>query len=178
MVGNKAAIIEVSCWFDLPPELLAGIAWTEAGGDPEAVDVYMHHIRSLGIGGAPGLTSVGDVQIQIRHVAGYLGLDPDNLTWGDRMGLIRFVENARNNLYVVTRYISLALKQTMPDYKLADIGDKEIIMIGYMYNLGFPHPLIGPDKDLSEISKNGISNYGPDLLKKMPRMRRLLGVEP
>ena len=44
--------------------------------------------------------------------------------------------------------------------------------------IGFPHPMIGPDKDLSEISKSGVSNYGPDLLKKMPKMRRLLGVEP
>ena len=178
VTDNKAAIIEVSCWFDLPPEILGGIAWTEAGGDPESFDSIAHSIRSLGIGGAPGLTSVGDVQIQIRHVAGYLGLDPDNLTWGERRGLIKFVEKARNNLYVVARYISHSLKQVKPGYKLADIGDQEIIMIGYMYNLGFPHPLIGPDKDLSEIGKKGISNYGPDLLKKMPKMRGLLGLTP
>ena len=49
-------------------------------------------------------------------------------------------------------------------------------MIGFMYNMGYPHELIGPDKDLSIIKEKGISNYGYDLLAKREKMRELLGI--
>ena len=181
MHAPKQTIIEFSASFNLPPEVLAGIAWTEAGGDPEFIDPIMHDARSLlnPIGLAdkpPELTSVGDVQIQVRHVAKFLGLDADKLSHGDRVGLIKFVENERNNLYIVARYISHSLKQIYPNYTINDIGDNEIVMIEYMYNMGYPHPMIGPNKNLEEISQKGISRYGHDLLNKKAKMRSLLGL--
>ncbi len=179
---NRDIIIEISNSFNLPPEIIAGIAWTEVGGSPDGEDAFVHDIRSaiskLNIGKPPEHTSVGDIQVQIRHIAGYLGFpNPNDLSYYDRLGLIKFIESERNNIYIVGRYISHNLKQVYPEYVAETLTDNDIVMIGFMYNMGYPHKLIGKDKDLSVITERGISRYGFDLLKKREKMKELLGIK-
>ncbi|MGS2724900.1 RHS repeat domain-containing protein [Porticoccus sp. GXU_MW_L64] len=172
---KKEAIKKIAEYHDIPPEMLAGIAWTEVGGDPDDQDIIVHDLRSMGlISGDPLNTSFGDVQIQLRNVAKALNVDPESLNYGGRVQLIKLMQNENANLNVVARHIGEAMRQEYDGLTAADYTDEHIRAAGYMYNIGYPHPLIGEGKDLSEISKRGISNYGDDLLGKMDKMRGFL----
>ncbi|WNG29444.1 hypothetical protein F0U62_39720 [Cystobacter fuscus] len=174
---------------ELPPEILAGIAWTEAGGDAPIKDSLGFHIRafdhmadpylqSITITRKPSLTSFGDIEIQLRNVAAVQEMKaPEELPYSKQKYLIELLENEQFNLVVVVKYLSSMLGQIYPGCRLEDFDDYMFILSGYLYNMGYPHKLLGKDKNLAIPGMKGISKYGHDLFKKKEKMRQLLELE-
>jgi hypothetical protein len=160
---------------DIPPEVLAGIAHTEVGGDPDIQDSIAHAIRT-GVPGtsSPDETSFGDVQIQLRRAAETLGMDPSKMGYSDRERLIQHLSDKTTNLDIVAKHIKDGMRDNF-EYKGGAMTDAQIMQAGYGYNLRYNHE--GIDRTSPAPDRIGNSSYGPDLLKKQRRMRQLLGTE-
>lgn len=156
----------------LPPDVLAAVAWIEAGGDPTIQDDFTHAIRSfdhladpllepLTVTKKPEYTSFGDVQIQIRRAAEVLGMEPP-LSSADRDKIISLLKNDQKNLSIVAQH----LRQLADiDSKGLPLDDDRIKILGARYNRGSELPL-------SDILKN--TSYGESMLRFRDRVRDLL----
>ncbi len=171
---KKDSIRQVAEKYNLPPEMLAGISWTELGGDPDIFDNWAHLAYQLPGTKPSNRVSAGDVSIQLRHVAEMEGLDPNNLTFGQERQLINRLQNEDYNLEMVARHLAKMRDNVFPEQREQPLTDDQIKRLGYMYNMGEHHPLLQPEKDLTEADKSGISNHGLDLMRKLERMRSLL----
>jgi hypothetical protein len=171
---KKDTIKKMAGKYNLPPEMLAGLAWSELGGEPDSLD----KIWNLGLQVIPykpsNQVSAGDVSIQLRHVAKMEGLDPEKLTFQQEQQLIRRLQNEDYNLEVVARHIADMRDTTFPNLKGKVLNKDQIKRLGYMYNMGKDHPMLQPGKDLSEADQSTISNHGLDLMRKIERMRALI----
>ncbi|APR81934.1 Hypothetical protein A7982_07283 [Minicystis rosea] len=156
---------------DLPPELLAGTAWNEVGGDPVWIDDIAHDVRSFDhmadpylptITNDPALTSAGDVSIQVRRAAESMGLDPNNLGYSDRLAIMNTLKNDQANLQIVGDHLR---DLADVDFKGQPIGDEEMRVIGARYNRG-------PHLTLDQIKKN--TSYGDLIVKQKEKLKKLL----
>ncbi|MCX4026932.1 PAAR domain-containing protein [Endozoicomonas sp. SM1973] len=174
---NKTGITLSARRHNIMPEVIAGIAWSEAGGDAGLLNIVGHEVRSmtewLEITRAPEKTSFGDVEIQIRRVAETGGVDK-KLTYCNRVDVINLLKNEQVNIAVVTKYLADMLSQIYPGYTKSDFDRYKIELSGYLYNMGYPHKLLGRNANLDIIRQRGISNYGHDLYRKIDKMRELL----
>ena len=174
----------------IPADVLAGIASTEVGGDVEVFDdlalLGRTAVRVMPedmanklpfAGKRPGDTSAGDVSIQIRHLAKMRGKDPEHLGANERLRLLQDLKSEPYNLDVVARHARDVLEKRYPGFGKHPMTQDQVEWLGYAYNLGHHHSALEPGKDISEISKRNISNYGKDLVKKQSRMRKLLGIK-
>lgn len=156
---------------DLPPELLAGTAWNEVGGDPVWIDDIAHDVRSFDhmadpylptVTNDPSLTSAGDVSIQLRRAAESLGMDPNNLSYSDRLAIMNLLKNDQANLQIVGDHLR---DLANIDYAGKPIDDEAMRVIGARYNRG-------PDLSLDKIKKN--TSYGDLIVKQKEKLQRLL----
>ncbi|WP_163832321.1 PAAR domain-containing protein [Spartinivicinus ruber] len=174
---NKTGITLSARRHNIMPEVIAGIAWSEVGGDAGLLNIVGHEVRSmtewLEITRAPEKTSFGDVEIQIRRVAETARVDK-KLTYCNRVDVIKLLNNEQVNIAVVTKYLADMLSQIYPSYTKNDFDRYKIELSGYLYNMGYPHKLLGPNVNLDIIRQRGISNYGHDLYRKIDKMRELL----
>ncbi len=120
----------------------------------------------------PKRTSFGDVSIQILHVARMEGKDPTDPAV--RRAIIKDLENEAYNLDVVARHLKDILTMAHPDHAGGTLSERQIELLGDAFNLGYPHRLLGPGKTMTPEQREKTSNYGPDLVKKLGRMRDLL----
>lgn len=102
------------------------------------------------------------------------GLEPNEATDADHFDAYQDLQSEPYNLDVVARHVRDLMRQGLPDYQGGPLTDQQVEWIGYAYNLGYPDRRLAPGQDLSEISRQGVSNYGPDLVNKRDRIRRLL----
>ncbi|MBI2240140.1 MAG: hypothetical protein HYU59_04965 [Magnetospirillum gryphiswaldense] len=192
-VRDHATTIKVTARrHGIPPEVLAGIVHTETGGMPDVMDDIGNVVRSGSsklpdavrsqidqrLVRDPSNISAGDVSIQLRHVARLEGLDPDKMTMTDRANLIdRLQSDKAYALDMAARYAKETLQQAYPGYKGGPLNDRQVMTLGYGYNMGYPNAAIDPENpnpvgiDLKGGKK---SSYGPDLQRKLQRMRELL----
>ncbi|MET7617467.1 hypothetical protein [Streptomyces sp. NPDC005408] len=95
IAANKEIIKAAALNSGLPPDMVAGIAWQEIGGQPGILDDLTDTIREQAdsplspiapetlpwrLAGDPDNTSMGPIAIQVRRGAEVLGYDPDHLT--------------------------------------------------------------------------------------------------
>ncbi len=157
----------------LPPELLAGTAWNEVGGDPTWIDGIAHDVRSfdhsadpylepLTVTSDPKLTSAGDVSIQIRRVAEQQGLDPNQLSYADRLGIMNTLKNDQANLQIVGKHLQ---ELAQIDFAGQPIGDDAMRVIGARYNRG-------PHLTLDQIRKD--TGYGDLIVTQKAKLQELL----
>ena len=105
---NKSQIRAVALRHGFPAEVLAGVCWIEAGGDPMLIDRVAFEVRSFDWSGpgwmdrnmtithTPGRTSFGAVSMQLRTAAQTLGMTSDLLAFEqpiDRPGLFLAVSH-------------------------------------------------------------------------------------
>ncbi|WP_437747152.1 PAAR domain-containing protein [Sorangium sp. So ce302] len=170
---HSTAIGVVARMNDLPPELVAGVAHIEVGGDPTFVDGVAHDVRSfdhmadpllepMTVTRAPNLTSAGDVSIQIRRAAETLGMDADSLSYDERLRIMNLLKDDQVNLAIVGAHLR-ALADV--DFAGREIGSEEIRVIGARYNRG-------PDLSLEDIYRN--TSYGDVILRRRDRLLELL----
>lgn len=188
-VKNNATTIKVMARKNgIPPEVLAGILHTEAGGDPDIVDNVINPVRTAAhalpeealaivgrqIAGPPNEISAGAPSIQLRNVAKLEGRNPDDLDVLDRGETINRLQNDRPYAVdMAARHIrEEILDKAYPGYGGDVLTDEQVRTIGYGYNLGYPHR--GLDPQHPDLKRIGNSSYGPDLLRKLDRMRELL----
>ena len=173
--GNATTIRVTARRYNLPPELLAGVTWTEVGGKPFIVDnlrIYQRNFVPFTY--HPHRTSVGDIQIQGRHVADLYGINPDTID-KDRMLLMHKVltENRALNLDIVARHIDALRQKAFPDSK-NHLTQDQINALGWMYNAGYKEEVASDPSIILEGDLHERSQYGIDLLAKWDRMTTLL----
>jgi len=161
--GYRHAIQAAAERYDLPPELIAGVAYIEVGGDPLIIDNLAYALRNEE---NRDRTSFGNVSIQVRRAADTLGYDmSQDLSPSQRRAIVNALENPQTNIFVAAKHLSDLRDIDFRGVSGSQLDRPQIEAIATRYNSG-------PDISLSEIKKN--MDYGHDLTKRWGRMRRLL----
>jgi hypothetical protein len=173
---HRGLIVKLSAQYGLPPELLAGVTWIEAGGKPYSSKLVLYRFRQFAhmadpmlgpteITQKPGLTSTGAVAIQLRRAAQTMGVDFDGLSENDKDRLVDCLQVDENDLAIVARHLWQLKQIDFADQ--SKIGVDEIRIIGARYNRG-------PDLSLDEIYRN--TSYGDFIVNRIySRLQSLLG---
>ena len=165
--AHRNLIETLSTSYRLPPELLGGVAWIEAGGKPYSLKIDVYEVRRFGfepLTRQPELTSMGPVAIQLRRAAEAMGVEFDKLTERDKSQLIDCLQNADNDLRIVAKHLWQLKQIDFPDK--AVLGKYEIGIIATRYNRG-------PDLPLQSILRD--TSYGDFIVNRIyARIQELL----
>jgi hypothetical protein len=173
--GHRDRIIELSEQYNLPPELLGGVAWIEAGGKPYSSKIDVYEVRKFDHSGdpvlqrftitkQPELTSMGPVAIQLRRAAEAIGIEFKDLSEHDKARLVACLQNADSDLAIVARHLWQLKQIDFPNQ--AALGPYEIRIVGARYNRG-------PDLTLQQILRD--TSYGDFIVKKIySRIQKLI----
>jgi hypothetical protein len=152
--------------YDIPAWVLAGVAWTEVGGDPEVQD----EVAALGL--RPERVSFGPVQMELRRGAEELGYEPESMSALQRRVLIWSLLDPQQNLFLVASHLDRLRDRDIPGRTAAEMTREDIRVLGARYNRG-------PELTREQILTTGPrTKYGDDVLRKQERVERLLAEEP
>lgn len=163
--SHRDLIVTLSASYGLPPELLGGVAWIEAGGKPYSFKIEVYEVRRfMPMMKRPELTSMGPVAIQLRRAAEAMGVEFDQLSASDQSQLVDCLQNADNDLQIVAKHLSQLKQIDFPN--ATAVGEYEIRIIATRYNRG-------PDLSLQSILKD--TSYGDFIIQKnYKRIQELL----
>jgi hypothetical protein len=166
--GYRDAIIAAAERFDIPPELLAGVAYNEVAGDPLSVDDAAYAARPRGNGpDQRDRTSFGNVSIQVRRASESLGYgDSTRLSDFQRRSLISSLKDPEANIFIVAKHLSDIRDQHYP-YMSGGYTYEQIVGIGTRYNRG-------PNLTESQVAQN--DSYGMSIATRLPSLRRMIGL--
>jgi hypothetical protein len=161
--GYRDAINAAAGRFDLPPELVAGVAFNEVGGDPLFVDDLAYSLRN---GEVRDLTSFGNVSIQVRRAAESLGYDmSQDLSPSQRRMVIASLKQPQENIFIAAKHLSDLRDIDYKGISASNLTESQIEEIATRYNRG-------PDLSLAKIQKN--MSYGQAITKRWDVLRKLL----
>ncbi|MFJ9814238.1 hypothetical protein ACIRU3_03010 [Streptomyces sp. NPDC101151] len=127
IAANKEIITAAAKRSGLPPDMVAGIAWQEVGGQWGWMDDGVDTIRELArdgwlsdtpenlpsrLGGTPDETSFGPIAIQVRRAAEVLGYDPANLTEGQRDTIEASLQDPGQNIFIASDYLAMLKEES------------------------------------------------------------------
>ncbi|MFE9664426.1 hypothetical protein [Streptomyces sp. NPDC005955] len=127
IAANKDVISAAAQRSGLPPDMVAGIAWQEVGGQWGWMDDGVDTVRELAengwlsvtpenlpsrLGGAPDETSFGPIAIQVRRAAEVLGYDPANLTEGQRDTIEAALQEPGQNIFIASEYLAMLKEES------------------------------------------------------------------
>jgi hypothetical protein len=163
--------------YNIPPELLAGVAWIEVGGDPTFIDRLAYEVRSFDWSGPkwvdenltmtknPNETSFGAVSMQLQTAARTMGINLESLSADDRIKLVTCLQRDIFNIQIVAKHLrDLALYDFL-GIDTRKLTPDQIKVIGARYNRGAVLSLETIKKDLS---------YGEFILKMWQHLTKLL----
>lgn len=164
--------------FEIPVELLAGVAFNEYGGDPTFVDDIAYFSREFDRLGpdwldefamtdSPELTSFGNISIQVRRVAQMYGYDDRNLTYDQSQEIIKDIKDPIKNIYLSAAHLRDLKEIDYTGVQTNKLTKKMIKNIAIRYQRG-------PDLSLGEIEKD-TTHYGKDMYKHMKEIKEALG---
>ncbi|MFJ5015418.1 hypothetical protein [Streptomyces griseoluteus] len=140
--ANKEIIKAAARNSGLPPDMVAGIAWQEIGGQPGILDDLTDTIREQAdsplspiapeslpwrLAGDPDNTSMGPIAIQVRRGAEVLGYDPDNLTDQQRNVVEDSLQDPAQNIFIASEYLA----QLKAESEFADVPAVEMTPAQY-----------------------------------------------
>ncbi|WP_162886612.1 hypothetical protein [Pseudomonas syringae] len=164
LVHNKQYIRAAAEKYSLPVELLAGVCWIEAAGDPNIVDRVIFEVRAhdpLNISTPERKTSFGWVSIQLRTAALTLGLDAEKMDISQLRSLANCIENDVYNIDIAAKHLRM-----LADHDgFTSIGMDEVRVIGARYNRG-------TGLSLEEIKKD--TRYGNFIVTHWLRFNKLM----
>lgn len=141
----KDVIKDAALKYDIPVLLLAGIAYTEFGGDPMWIDDVAYAIRSFDWSGPdwvdenltitkhPNLTSFGNTSIQVRRTLEMLNYD-ENAKQTDTV--IESLKDPIQNIYMAAKHLDVLRDVDFSNKTASELTDEEIQIIASRYNLG------------------------------------------
>ncbi|WP_317444725.1 hypothetical protein [Streptomyces collinus] len=127
IAANKDIIDAAAKRSGLPPDMVAGIAWQEVGGQWGWMDDGVDTIRGLAqdgwlpdtpqnlpwrLGGTPDETSFGPIAIQVRRAAEVLGYDPAHLTQGQRDTIEASLQDPGQNIFIASDYLAMLKEES------------------------------------------------------------------
>ncbi|WP_425247069.1 hypothetical protein [Streptomyces sp. NEAU-NA10] len=142
IAANKEIIKAAARNSGLPPDMIAGIAWQEIGGQFGAFDDATDTIREQAdsplspiapeslpwrLGGDPDNTSFGPIAIQVRRGAEVLGYDPDNLSDQQRGMVEQALQDPAQNIFIASEYLA----QLKAESEFADVPAEEMTPAQY-----------------------------------------------
>jgi RHS repeat-associated protein len=166
---NREVIKAAAAKYDLPAELVAGVAFVEIGGkDPIKSTVYW------GRSWIPGTddkdkTSLGQQATQVRRAAESLGYDPKTLTDAQRTEIVKSLNDPAHSIFIAAKHLSDLRNIDVPGKAGKDLTTDEIKVIGARYNQG-------PDKPLADVRKD--LSYGQSITKRWTELGNLLATAP
>jgi RHS repeat-associated protein len=165
----KTVINKAAAQYDIPPVLLAGVAFNEFGGDPPSIDDVAYSVR-LFIGGSDK-TSFGDLSMQLRVAMETLGYNKSQtLIVGN--SIIESLNNPTEAFFIVAKHLSALKDVDFKNKKGSELTDEEIKVVGTRYNRGAGLPLEAIKKNLS---------YGQAIIKRKEELQSLIkeeGISP
>lgn len=142
ITANKDVIKAAARRSGLPPDMVAGIAWQEIGGQPGILDDITDTTRQSfdsplsplapenlpsRLGGDPDETSFGPIAIQVRRGAEVLGYDPDHLTEAQRNTVEDALQDPAQNICIASEYLA----QLKAESEFADVPAEEMTPAQY-----------------------------------------------
>jgi hypothetical protein len=142
IAANKEIIKAAARNSGLPPDMVAGIAWQEVGGQPGILDDMTDTIREQAdsplspsapeslpwrLGGDPDNTSMGPIAIQVRRGAEVLGYDPEHLTDQQRGTVETALQDPAQNIFIASEYLA----QLKAEREFADVPAEEMTPAQY-----------------------------------------------
>jgi hypothetical protein len=97
---HRRRIVDSANQNKLAPEFLAGVLWTEVGGDPAVLSKLAFIGRSFGLDKPPEMTSFDPGSIQLRNVAQMLGMDAKKMS---RFKLFQLAECLVHDAYSIDK---------------------------------------------------------------------------
>ncbi|MEP0811757.1 hypothetical protein [Trichocoleus sp. ST-U2] len=185
---HSQLIHEAADRYNLPPELVAGVIWQEAGVLPGIVDTAIYQARNwlpididpesplndipvIGrIFGSPEETSFGEIQMQIRTAAELLGYEnPENLSEAQEKEIIAKLEDPASSIDLAARYLAQLRENTSENFLDLDnqpetMTDEEFVAVATQYNRG----------DLTLEQVNQKPDYGESILNLRDNTESLL----
>jgi len=122
ITANKDIINAAAKRSGLPPDMVAGIAWQEVGGQPGWGDDITDSVREIAendwfpvtpenlpsrLGGDKDETSFGPIAIQVRRGAEVLGYDPEHLTGSQRDQIEAALQDPGQNIFIASEYLAM-----------------------------------------------------------------------
>jgi soluble lytic murein transglycosylase-like protein len=156
--GYRSAIFAAARRFDLPPELLAGVAYNEAGGDPSWIDGAAYALRQ---GDRADRTSFGNMSIQVRTAFEALGYESAG-PW-QRRAMIASLSDPATSIFIAARVLANLRDREFRGIRARQLTREQIEVIGARYNRGPAAPRSRLDLD-----------YGRDITKRWRHLRRLI----
>ena len=174
--GYRDAIKAAAERYDLPPELVAGVAYTEVAGDPPFfTDSLPYALRDEQGRNIPGSdkylnpprnkTSFGEVSIQIRRAAEALGYDSQNLSDSQRRAIIASLKIPQVNIFIVAKHLSDLRNIDYKGVSGSKLSREQVEVIGARY-------FQGPDLSLSNIQRD--TGYGRKITKRWGLLNKLI----
>ena len=174
---NKRQIISSAFDHQFPPELLAGVAWIEVGGDPNFIDRVAYEVRTfdwcgpdwvdkyLTITKHPSKTSFGSVSIQLSTAARTLGLDASTLTTSELRELSSCLEKDVYNIKIVAMHLRELIDHDGLQKNPPQLDFDAVRIVGARYNRGI-------EPALEKIKEN--TSYGDFIVANWTRFSNLL----
>ncbi|MCE7026535.1 hypothetical protein [Jiella avicenniae] len=171
---NRAGILAAAKRHDLPPELVAGVAWIEVAGDPTFIDRLAFEVRtvvsragetidgSLGVSKPPEKTSFGSVSMQLEVAAETIGAKARDMDTKSLRQLGACLEHDGINVDLAARHLS-ALADHDGFARPLTVEDARVVATRYNR---------GKEPTRAEITKN--ASYGDAVVRRYARMRLLL----
>lgn len=165
---HERLIRETAQRHNLPPELLSGILWLEAGGKADFLDHGMYALRKLPFAEESGLpwiknpeenTSFGQGQMQIRRAAEELyrelGYDspedvPEELSKDQEREIIQKLEDPAWSIELTARHLDTLREDDAEHFggnTSSNMTDEQLAVIATRYNLG-PEEGETPEEDI------------------------------
>jgi len=164
----KNVINDAANEYNIPVFLLAGVAFSEYGGDPMWIDDIADEVRKIDRKGPdwvdenmtitkdPDLTSYGNISIQIRRAAETLDYEPQKLTVLQRNEIVYSLKDPIKNIYIAAKHLYDLKQIDFANKKTNELTEDDIKIIATRYNRG-------PDLSIQSINKN--LSYGNSLYK-------------
>lgn len=175
---NRDAIVSAASAYDIPPELLAGVAHNEVGGNPPGEKALLYFLRTHypfrwpGALAVPaGQTSFGDIAIQPRRAAEALGADWRLLSEPQRNALLDSLRNPVENLHISAKHLSDLRDLDFKGVSASQLTFPQISAIGARYNAG-------PQYTVDELMNiKSAKRYGELIAERWDKMARLLDID-
>ena len=160
-----------------PPELLAGVCWIEAGGDPMAIDRVAFEVRpfdwigpdwvdrNMTLTKPPPQTSFGAVSMQLRTAAQTIGLDPAAMTSDQWRSLANCLENDVFNIQTAAKHLRQLIAKDGLQTQPPELDMEAVRVVGARYNRGM-------GLSLAQIRKT--TSYGNFIVKFWSRFAALM----